>query len=450
MSDYSGYAPTNPGTDYPSKAAALLAALSIDTDKVDVAQLGFQFGQKRSTTTGLTYGYYGGTINVAGVPTSIADGTIALSASATNYVEFDSTGAVSKNTTGFTVGRFPMAQIVTGAATITSVTDKRALVDLVYRPSATVAQNFVVNGSGEINQRADAAARADDTYGHDRWYRLAQSNPIAVSNLTDVEDGMPRMMRLTQPNATAQRMGYAQIIEGKDCKRLRGRTVTFRFGRMRLSTAANVRIAVLEWTGTEDVVTSDVVNDWTSGSYTAGGFFLGASLTVSGVVQQALAANTLTDGSSVTVQLGSAFNNLIVLAWTEGTVAQNVTLDLAKAKLEDGGVASPYQAERVRNALADCQRHYWKTPGAGFAYYTPSNLTGSGSNFVRFLVPNPVFMRVAPAVTILTQTQVDRAASNLSVSGNTDEYAINLFGDVGTTSGTAGWTGITLEASSDL
>ena len=46
-------------------------------------------------------------------------------AAARNYVEADRTGAVSKNTTGFTAGRQPLYQIVAGASTITSYTDYR-------------------------------------------------------------------------------------------------------------------------------------------------------------------------------------------------------------------------------------------------------------------------------------------------------------------------------------
>ena len=81
----------------------------------------------------------------------------------------------------------------------------------------------------------------------------------AITTLTDAENGTPFMARLTQSQVTAQRMGYAQILTSARSKALRGKTVTFRFGRKRLSTSANVRFAVLEWTGTADTVTSDVV-----------------------------------------------------------------------------------------------------------------------------------------------------------------------------------------------
>jgi hypothetical protein len=85
------------------------------------------FGRRASTTSGLTWGYYGGKLWIDGVLTTIANGTVALTASATNYVEADRAGVVSKNTTGFTAGRTPLYEIVTGASTVTSYTDRRIL-----------------------------------------------------------------------------------------------------------------------------------------------------------------------------------------------------------------------------------------------------------------------------------------------------------------------------------
>lgn len=271
-------------------------------------------------------------------------------------------------------------------------------------------RNAIINGNFSISQRAPAT-NADDTYSHDRWYALTQTGTIAITTLTGVENGTPHAARLTQSQATAQRMGYAQIIEGVNCKHLRGKQVTFRFGRSRLSTSANVRYAVLEWTGTEDAVTSDVVNDWTSASYTAGGFFVASNITVSGVVQQALTANTLADGSAVTVTLGSSFNNLILLAWTEGTAAQNVTFDLAKAQFEYGPVATPFEHRPRGLELALCQRYYYRTVNAagigaiGFGGYAASTTTA------RVFMPLPVPMRANPTSIEVTGTGTDYAWS---------------------------------------
>ncbi len=83
------------------------------------------FANNPNTTSGLTYGYYGASIYSNGANVALANGTIALTASTTNYVQRTALGVVSVNTVGFTVGLIPMAQVVTGASTITSITDKR-------------------------------------------------------------------------------------------------------------------------------------------------------------------------------------------------------------------------------------------------------------------------------------------------------------------------------------
>lgn len=92
---------------------------------LDATSQAMIFGRRASTTTALTWGYYGGAMWVDGVLTAISNGTVALTASTTNYVEATRTGSVSKNTTAFTAGSIPLYEVVTGASTITSYTDRR-------------------------------------------------------------------------------------------------------------------------------------------------------------------------------------------------------------------------------------------------------------------------------------------------------------------------------------
>jgi len=100
------------------------------------------FGHNTSTTTGLTLGYLGGVMLVDGVITTIADGTLVLSASSTNYVEATRAGVVSKNTTGFTAGRIPIREVVTGTAAITSIAERLPRdVPVIGRLSKSVAGN---------------------------------------------------------------------------------------------------------------------------------------------------------------------------------------------------------------------------------------------------------------------------------------------------------------------
>jgi hypothetical protein len=232
------------------------------------------------------------------------------------------------------------------------------IIDALFGPTSTgivSRANRLINPSGAINQRA-AASNTDDTYCVDRWYVLTQSNAIAVSVLTNPEDGAPTGIRLTQSNASAQRMGLAQIIESINCRDLRS-VITTLAGRVRLSSSANVRYAVLEWTGTADSVTSDVVNDWTSGTYTAGNFFNATTLNVLAVGSVVCTATAIRDLTALNATCGASLNNIIVFVWTEATVAQNVTLDLWRVKFEKGAVATLEQADSAAKMFADCQRY---------------------------------------------------------------------------------------------
>jgi len=84
------------------------------------------YAKKDATTTGLTLGYHGGKISINGVVTVIADGTIAMTASSTNYVEVNpATGAVSKNTTAYTPGYWRIGRAATVVSSISIWYDDR-------------------------------------------------------------------------------------------------------------------------------------------------------------------------------------------------------------------------------------------------------------------------------------------------------------------------------------
>lgn len=87
------------------------------------------YGRKAPTTTGLTWGYYGG----RGFGNTIADGTVTLTASTTNYIVANrSTGAVSTSTLttnwNDSTNYYRLYQVVTGASTVSSYTDYREFI----------------------------------------------------------------------------------------------------------------------------------------------------------------------------------------------------------------------------------------------------------------------------------------------------------------------------------
>lgn len=221
--------------------------------------------------------------------------------------------------------------------------------------SAKALRNLLLNGAGKL-QLGPSGTVADDSYGlHNRWYALTQSGAITPSTVADAADGLPSMMRLTNTFGSAQRYGYAQIIKGADCKRFRNSPVNLS-GVLRRNAATAVRFAILEWTGTEDAVTSDVVATWSSTSWTPGGFFAATNLTV-------VATGTLTPGANaltpftLTGNLSSSFNNLIVFIWNQTTVATSDTLDFI-AQLEQGTQGSAFEHRPLSLELAECAMYY--------------------------------------------------------------------------------------------
>jgi hypothetical protein len=252
-----------------------------------------------------------------------------------------------------------------------SAADKAALDALGVLPN----RNALINGSFAIWQRqsdpATATEYADDEYCADRWYVLTQSNPIDAERIDG--DTQRYAIRITQKNATAQQIGIAQIIEGANCQHLRGQEVTFLL-RAQCSAAETINIAVLEWGGTEDSVTSDVAASWSGSGLPT----LATNVTQAGSAgQTALSVSTWADVST-TVTLGSSFENLILFVWTATTLSQNTTLDLEAAQLERGSAASPFEVRPVGAELALCKRYFEAfAPGASASPLAPGFLSST-------------------------------------------------------------------------
>src|SRR3990167_6955390 len=108
--------------DQVSQQQAHAVTVNANFDAVAASAL---FGVKQRLTTGLTFAYYGGIIGGYGAFTTIADGTLALTGSATNYIEATTAGVISSNTSAFTAGRVPLYTAVTNTTGITTLTDYR-------------------------------------------------------------------------------------------------------------------------------------------------------------------------------------------------------------------------------------------------------------------------------------------------------------------------------------
>ena len=99
----------------------------------DAASQAATYGRRASTSSGLTWGYYGGNVVKAdGSTAQIANGTLTLTASATSYiVAAKATGAVSAATTTTNwdnaTDYWRLYSVVCGASTVTSWSDVRTM-----------------------------------------------------------------------------------------------------------------------------------------------------------------------------------------------------------------------------------------------------------------------------------------------------------------------------------
>lgn len=263
-------------------------------------------------------------------------------------------------------------------------------------------RNALTNGSGEINQRRRTSV-TDGQYFVDRWYVLTETGGVTVAQVSDPEVGAPYGWRLTQPDASPKRMGFAQITRSQDIRH-RASAMMVLSARLKMSVAGNIRFAVLEHTGTADVVTRDVVNNWASTTYTAGNFFAaGLNVIDTGVI----APGAATWGSlAEAAALGAGVKNAIIFVWTEAKVAQNATLEANRVQYEPGSVPTPF--EWRNDEMQRCQRRYFKTfpqgtapaqaAGLAGAFMAASHASGGGGGMLRF----PVVMDGLSVVTLTT------------------------------------------------
>lgn len=293
-------------------------------------------------------------------------------------------------------------------------------------------RNRLINGDFRVFQRASGSYN-DDTYIADRWYMLTQTAAAQYVVNLDGENGAPWFLRLTQSQATAQRIGTAQIIESINCRDLRGSQVTLS-GRLRCSAATTIRYAILEWTGTADVVTSDVVSNWASTTYTPGNFFIATTTAVLASGSVALSANTWTSITALTGTVGNSMNNLIVVFWTDSAQAQNVTVDFSRIQLESGAVATPFERRAINEELQLCYRYFWNNRNDWHhTLFSCVNATFAHN----FNIPWPVEMRANPvlsrttqasaAVGTITEILVGRSGCWIQVSGGSSTNVFYYF-----------------------
>jgi hypothetical protein len=299
-------------------------------------------------------------------------------------------------------------------------------------------QNFLINGGFDYFQRTlpgTLTAVTNDTYGPDRWNILTETTTVQIQQVVgDVNSIFAGTLKQNQ--AAAQHMGLLQILEMYPSFALRGKTVIAQ-ARIYCTSSQPIRIAILEWTGTADVPTSNVVKSATwAGPYTANNFFLTSNLTVTAVAAVTPATNTWT-ALTVTGTVSASCNNLIVFIWTEGTAAQNVTLGIAEAGLYTGTQVRNWEPRLPQQELALCQRYYEKSYSLGVP--PGSLIVGDGVEWITavtsgWLTVNKAQMKVVKRIAIIPRAYsydngtIDKASEHNTGGGFVADRAFTAAG----------------------
>ena len=296
-------------------------------------------------------------------------------------------------------------------------------------------RNLLRNPGFWLSQRGDPVASflvSDGNYGPDGWYVLSQSNPISYWRVDNPSS--PRKSRyagvFSQANAVAQRYGCAQVIPYQQTRPLRGEPVRFEFMIAASPFSGDFRFAILEWTGTADSVTKDVVNNWASTTYTASNFFVATSTNVLAVGEISGLSGTA-KLASIRATVGASATNLIVFAWTEDAQAQSNLFVITDCWLVPDTMTAPFMPRDDAAEVALCQRFYQKSYNLDTAPGAASNNVGiwstntqatEASNSILFGKNFPTRMRGIPTLTLYdfagNSGRVSEFSSNLSVVTN--------------------------------
>lgn len=96
-------------------------------------------------SSGLTWAFFGGKWLSAGAVSEVANGTLTLTGSTTNYIQFDpATGAIESNTSAFTAGKVPLYTATTSSGAVTSYEDYR-LAEPPIKPRVAISMSSDAN-----------------------------------------------------------------------------------------------------------------------------------------------------------------------------------------------------------------------------------------------------------------------------------------------------------------
>lgn len=177
-------------------------------DLFDASSPAMLYGRRSSTTAGLTWGYYGGRLS----STAIANGTVTLTASTTNYiVAARSNGAVTVATTTTNwdnLGAYMrLYKVVTGSASVSTYEDHRSAVPGAGTVTGNTVNVFTKNQSVTPVVLTDGATISVDAALSNN-FRVTLAGNRTLANPTNLTDGMVLNFKIKQDGTGSRTLAY--------------------------------------------------------------------------------------------------------------------------------------------------------------------------------------------------------------------------------------------------
>jgi len=329
--------------------------------------------------------------------TSAGTGTVSLS-SVSGFQRFSAVCAINDVVPYFIVdgtaweagiGRYTAANTLTRETVIKSSnsntiltlsgnTKDVALGMIADMAKAYCGKNLLTNSSFKVWQRMASSGASAVTNGAmtaDGWFALAGAGSTGAINPSYVATG--GYYQQTTTYLGTHRQGVGQCLWAADTYDLVGSPVTLSFDVAVTKSGANtIRMAVLEWTGTADAATRDIVNDWTSSNFSTGNFFKSTNFTLRGVGSVSIPsghASAFYTGYVTTSAISSSAKNLIVFIWTDTAITAVEGFRVKNPTLVRGSFLGMYTDQEEALERVCCFKRFCKTfPMAT----TPANNAG--------------------------------------------------------------------------
>lgn len=223
-----------------------------------------------------------------------------------------------------------------------------------------IGEDLVINGNFDVWQRGTTFTPNDDTYTADRWNCLQEAN--AATTFSQDSSNVPTSgskysMKIANVTANMQN-GLVYFLEGKDAAQLINQNVSLSFyAKTQSLQISNIRCAILSWTSTEDVITSDVVGTWAQNGTNP---TWATNWTMENTPSNLALTNSWQKFTIENVAIDTAgMKNVAIVFWVDdGTITSGDTWWLSQVQMNVGIKALPQVPTTYQQELAKCERYY--------------------------------------------------------------------------------------------